>query len=148
MTYTELIDLVKLGGVTMAIILAGSVLSLVIALERALYLRGFTARSQELHEAVVKALLRSDGAQAQAECNRSLVPSAQIYRAALDRMGKPERIPDAIDRARREVVQALRGPLWILATLGATMPFIGLFGTVFGILKSFHQMAQAGTGGF
>lgn len=148
MTYAELLELMKLGGVTMAVILAGSVLAVVIGVERVLYLRGFTARSKELHEAVVRALLRGDGAQALAECNRSLLPTASIYRAALDRTARPDRIADAIDRARREVVQELRGALWVLATLGATMPFIGLFGTVFGILKSFRQMAIAGTGGF
>lgn len=148
MTYSELLDLMKLGGVTMAVILAGSVLSIVIGLERVLFLRGFSARSIELHESVVKALLRGDVAQATAECNRSHVATASIYRAALDRLPKPDRIADAIDRARREVVQAMRGPLWMLGTLGATMPFIGLFGTVFGILKSFRQMALAGTGGF
>jgi biopolymer transport protein ExbB len=36
----------------------------------------------------------------------------------------------------------------MLGTLGATMPFVGLFGTVWGILQSFRQMAIAGTGGF
>jgi biopolymer transport protein ExbB len=148
MTTSELLDLMKLGGITMAVILAGSVLSIVIGFERMLFLRGFSARSVELHETVVKALLRGDVALASAECNRSQVATASIYRAALDRLAKPERIADAIDRARREVVQAMRGPLWMLATLGATMPFIGLFGTVFGILKSFRQMALAGTGGF
>lgn len=148
MTYSELLDLMKLGGITMAVILAGSVLSIVIGFDRMLFLRGFSARSIELHESVIKALLRGDAVQATAACDRSHIATASIYLAALDRMSKPERIADAIDRARREVVQAMRGPLWVLATLGATMPFIGLFGTVFGILKSFRQMAIAGTGGF
>ena len=92
MTYSELLDLMKLGGITMAVILAGSVLSIVIGLERMLFLRGFSARSVELHESVVKALLRGDVAQASAECNRSQVATASIYRAALDRMAKPERV--------------------------------------------------------
>ena len=46
------------------------------------------------------------------------------------------------------MVQALRAPLWVLGTLGAVMPFVGLFGTVWGILHSFRSMAAAGTGGF
>ena len=134
--------------VTKLVILIGSIGALIIAIERALFMRGFSARAQELHETVIRALLRNDAAQAAGECNRSLVPAASIYRAALDRVGRPEKIPDAVDRARREVVQALRAPLWILGTLGAVMPFVGLFGTVWGILKSFRQMAAAGTGGF
>jgi biopolymer transport protein ExbB len=134
--------------VTKLVILVGSIGALIIAIERALFMRGFSARAQELHETVIRALLRNDAAQAAGECNRSLVPAASIYRAALDRVGRPDKIPDAVDRARREVVQALRSPLWMLATVGAVMPFVGLFGTVVGILGSFRAMAASGTGGF
>src|ERR1700738_962456 len=133
--------------VTKLVILVGSIGALIIAIERALFMRGFSARAQELHETVIRALLRNDAAQAAGECNRSLVPAASIYRAALDRVARPEKIPDAVDRARREVVQALRSPLWMLATLGAVMPFVGLFGTVVGILGSFRALAASGTGG-
>jgi biopolymer transport protein ExbB len=148
MSFNELIELLKQGGATIVIILASSAAALAVGLERAIFLRGFTARSTELHDAVLRPLLRGDGAQALAEANRSQALVASIYRAAIDRLSRPERIPDAIDRARREVVQAMRGPLWLLATMGATLPFIGLFGTVWGILRSFRSMAQAGGGGF
>jgi biopolymer transport protein ExbB/TolQ len=148
MSFNEFVELVKQGGVTMAIILAASVGALVIGFERAIFLRGFSARASELHEAVMRPLLRGDGALALNEANRSQVTVASIYRAALDRVTRPERIADGIDRARREVVQAMRGPLWILATMGAVLPFVGLFGTVWGILKSFRSMATAGGGGF
>jgi biopolymer transport protein ExbB len=36
----------------------------------------------------------------------------------------------------------------VLGTIGATAPFIGLFGTVVGIMQAFHQMASTGQGGF
>jgi biopolymer transport protein ExbB len=148
MSFTELKELLQQGGITMFIIVLGSIAAVVIGIERMLFLRGFSVRSQQLHEVVIRALLRGDAAQALHECNRSHAPTATLYRAALDRATRPERVPDAVDRARREVVQALRSPLWILGTLGAVMPFVGLFGTVWGILHSFRSMAVAGTGGF
>jgi biopolymer transport protein ExbB len=148
MSFGELKEMLQTGGITMIIIVLGSVAAVVIGIERFLFLRGFARRAQELHEVVIRALLRGDAHLALHECNRAHIPSAAIYRAALDRAARPERIPDAVDRARREVVQALRAPLWILGTLGATMPFVGLFGTVWGILHSFRSMAAAGTGGF
>jgi biopolymer transport protein ExbB len=148
MNFGEMKELLLAGGVTMAIIVLGSVAALLIFIERLIFLRGFSARAQQLHEAVIRALLRGDAPQALHECNRAQIPTAVIYRAALDRATRPERISDAVDRARREVVQALRSPLWILGTLGAVMPFVGLFGTVWGILHSFRSMAAAGTGGF
>ena len=42
----------------------------------------------------------------------------------------------------------LRRYVWVLGTAGASAPFIGLFGTVVGILGSFQSMAIMGTGGF
>ncbi len=40
----------------------------------------------------------------------------------------------------------LRRYLSTLATIGSTAPFIGLFGTVLGVLGAFKQMGQAGQG--
>src|SRR5205823_6662865 len=148
MNFGELKLFLQQGGITMGIIVLGSVAALFIGIERILFLRGFAARSQELHQSVIRALLRGDAVQALHECDRAHIPTAALYRAALDRATRLDRLADAVDRARREVVQALRAPLWILGTLGAVMPFVGLFGTVWGILHSFRSMAAAGTGGF
>src|SRR5262249_53253519 len=41
----------------------------------------------------------------------------------------------------------LRRGLGFLATVGSTAPFIGLFGTVIGIVNAFQQMAATGQGG-
>src|SRR3979409_1161790 len=148
----ELVEMLKTGGpvmvVTKLIILAGSVAAVIVGIERALFLRGFSAKARELHEQIVRALLRGDAAIALHESDRSHVPTVALYRAAFDRANRQDRVADAVDRARREVIQALRAPLWVLGTLGAVMPFVGLFGTVIGILGSFRQMAAAGTGGF
>lgn len=45
-----------------------------------------------------------------------------------------------------EVTQLKRG-LALLATVGSTAPFVGLLGTVFGIINAFKGMATSGTGG-
>ena len=38
--------------------------------------------------------------------------------------------------------------LWALGTVGSSAPFVGLFGTVVGILKAFQAIAVTGSGGF
>src|SRR3954463_3030433 len=148
----ELLDVLKTGGTVMVItkllILGGSVAAVIIGVERALFLRGFANKARELHEQVLRALLRGDAAIALHECDRSHVATVALYRAAFDRASKPDRIADAVDRSRREVIQALRAPLWMLGTLGAVMPFVGLFGTVVGILGSFRQIGLTGQSGF
>ena len=53
-----------------------------------------------------------------------------------------------MERERQEANLKIRARLWILGTIGATAPFIGLFGTVVGIMRAFHQMAITGQGGF
>lgn len=52
----------------------------------------------------------------------------------------------AIDKAMVEEEGKLRRGFGILATTGATAPFVGLFGTVFGVINAFQGMAQAGSG--
>src|SRR5262249_36887450 len=47
-----------------------------------------------------------------------------------------------------EETQKLKKHLWILGTVASSAPFIGLLGTVVGIIKAFESMAVAGTGGF
>src|SRR5213082_1280801 len=147
-----LLEILKSGGgvmvATKLIILAGSIAAVVIGIGRWLFLRGFSAKARELHEQIVRALLRGDPAIALHESDRSHIATAALYRAAFDRANRQDRIADAVDRARREVIQALRAPLWVLGTLGATMPFVGLFGTVVGILGSFRQIGMTGQSGF
>ncbi|NOT53879.1 MAG: tolQ protein [Deltaproteobacteria bacterium] len=58
---------------------------------------------------------------------------------------------EVYDRAmRREIVTAgstIRRGLGLLATVGSTAPFVGLFGTVIGIVNAFQSMAASGQGG-
>jgi biopolymer transport protein ExbB/TolQ len=53
-----------------------------------------------------------------------------------------------IDRRLMETKEGLKSSLWILGTIGSSAPFIGLFGTVVGIIKSFQSIAAAGKSGF
>ena len=45
------------------------------------------------------------------------------------------------------LVQLKRGGQGMLATIGSTAPFIGLLGTVVGIINAFHGIAATGSGG-
>jgi len=53
----------------------------------------------------------------------------------------------AIDRTSLRTVNELRKGLGALATIGSTAPFVGLLGTVWGIIKAFQNMAATGSGG-
>jgi biopolymer transport protein ExbB/biopolymer transport protein TolQ len=58
-----------------------------------------------------------------------------------------ESVARALERqSQREVATLRRGNSW-LGTVGAVVPFIGLLGTVMGIVTAFQQMAASGSGG-
>jgi biopolymer transport protein ExbB len=155
---TSLVGILKSGSVSMWIIAACSVIALAVAIERAVALWGFSERARRLADAVSRALFRGDLEDARAQCDRSTSPAADVFLAALVaatprpgmRSSKPvgERIAAAVERERQAAGVKLRRNLWILGTVGATAPFIGLFGTVVGIMHAFRQMASTGQGGF
>jgi biopolymer transport protein ExbB len=56
-------------------------------------------------------------------------------------------VTNAIERTSQRQLALLRRGLAVLATVGSTAPFVGLFGTTFGIINSFQGMAKEGGGG-
>lgn len=73
---------------------------------------------------------------------------ARIIRAILEPQSNPglsrgEILTQALFRERLQMEKGLS----FLGTLGNNAPFIGLFGTVLGIIKAFHDLAIKGSGG-
>lgn len=58
------------------------------------------------------------------------------------RIGLRERIVQVMQVARNREIEHLEAGLGFLATTGSAAPFIGLFGTVWGIMNSFHGIAM------
>jgi biopolymer transport protein ExbB len=144
------------------VILACSVVALAAALERTLALWGFADKARSVADAVGRALFRGDLDDGRAQCEHSTSVAAEVFLAALVALSpkggsltgrpagapNPERLAAAVERERQRVNLRLRRGLWILGTVGATAPFVGLFGTVVGIMNAFHDMAHTGQGGF
>jgi biopolymer transport protein ExbB len=53
----------------------------------------------------------------------------------------------SMERAKKREVASLQRGLPVLATISSSAPFVGLFGTVFGIITAFQQMADPAKGG-
>src|SRR5689334_1433985 len=139
----------KAGGVTLGLILTCSVLVLAVGIERVAALWRFLDRARTLAETVKRCLYRGAVAEARAACERSSNLAAEFFLVGFERHGRSSEgaLEAAVDRERQRVALTLKGQLWLLATIGATAPFIGLFGTVWGILRAFEQIGathQAG----
>jgi len=64
---------------------------------------------------------------------------------ALDRAAATAR--DAMQRATATEIARLERHLTALATLGNISPFVGLFGTVIGVMRAFQAISRTGSGG-
>ncbi len=53
----------------------------------------------------------------------------------------------SMERAKKREIAGLTRGLPVLATVASSAPFVGLFGTVFGIITAFQQMADPSKGG-
>ena len=125
-------------------------LSVVVVIER-LYALG---RLRKFEESDYRAL-KEAFAQGQVDLVRacamaSLAPSAAALQAGLElasgRGMRPnaERVREAIDQEVEVQNASLQHNLPILATVASTAPYVGLFGTVLGILGAFHDIALTG----
>ncbi len=95
-----------------------------------------------------------DIAALQAETSKRDAPSARVAAAglgewqrttdgrAIDREGARQRLAAVLDTAVAHEAERLAERLNFLATVGAVAPFVGLFGTVWGIMNSFFQIGQ------
>lgn len=147
-------DLLRQGGVTLALLLIGSIVSWVVIFERFWLYRKLDRGLHSFHLQAMNALLKQDPSRLRALCTREAwIPTARALTVVLDRVGSSDkriqaRWRETMERERQKIGQELKRRLWVLGTFAAAAPFLGLFGTVLGILQAFHEMAKSGTGGF
>jgi biopolymer transport protein ExbB len=143
--------MIQTGWVATYPLILFSMVTLSIILERAWSLRGMVSQSLSLAHAICPPLERGDFESALETTQvQGATPAGRIFSDVLTRhqSDSMEYLSDLTEDKRFEELEALKGPLWILGTVGASAPFIGLFGTVIGIVKAFHNMAIMGSGGF
>ena len=70
-----------------------------------------------------------------------------VRRAGGDPVASLELVTSALEDSKAETLIQMKRGLGFLATIGSTAPFIGLFGTVVGIINAFQGIAATGSGG-
>ena len=133
------------------LLLAASVWSWAVIIDK-LWRLGAASRSAREHEARAAAArsLQELAGQGEAQDPAGHVLSAGFAESTAEPRPQPETAGERrerIERAMRLVLNAelrrLEARLPFLATLGSAAPFIGLFGTVWGIMRSFEGIAAA-----
>jgi biopolymer transport protein ExbB/TolQ len=125
-----------------------SVLSIALMLERAFVLRRKSRGVDELGDLILSELKRGEYSKVLLRLEMMQSAPAQI---ALQALRSRERGIDAMSEAAKGARASQRSELeerlGFLGTLGSNAPFIGLLGTVIGIIKAFHDLAQNKSGG-
>lgn len=133
-------------------LLAASVWSWAIIIERTRRLKTINAQAKSFEEWFWKAdsldSLYEPAAKAKHPSARMFVAGMNEWRRSLakgriDREGVRARLTSILGVAIAREIDDLGDRLNVLATIGAVAPFVGLFGTVWGIMRSFTGIAAS-----
>jgi biopolymer transport protein ExbB len=145
----SILEILQIGGFTMYILLFCSLLSIAIFLERIIYYRNRskTKRSEFMTRAA-RALQNGDIKMAMEICKETSAPFSNVVYSGLQLHGHHgKEISNAMERETTVETSKLERYISIVGTIGNTAVYIGLFGTVLGIIRAFHDIAAAGAGG-
>lgn len=131
-------------------LLIASLVTWTVFIAKALELRKATAAEREIHDTVKTLRSLGDAKVSPVVSSSSLVSEAleelRLSADALDDSeGVKERVVSRFQRHEAAEARKMTRGVNILATIGATAPFVGLFGTVWGIMNSFIGIAEKQT---
>lgn len=122
-----------------------SVLSVYVMIERLLFFRSVAGADAQIRRTLLSNLAEGDLDAAAKTVKDASGPGGRMVREMLPHAGRgSEALDAAMNAIRPEERVRLGRNLSFLGTLGANAPFIGLFGTVLGIIKAFNDLAESG----
>jgi len=147
----DLISIINQGAIATYPLILLSIISVTVVFERLWSLRNLNSMTLRIADSLQEPLKKGQRDLAVAICKQnSNSPAGRIFLNILsnENIARPEAANGIATEAMFEETQKLKKHLWILGTVASSAPFIGLLGTVIGIIRSFESMAIAGTGGF
>lgn len=138
------------GGFVIFFLIGCSILSLAIIIERCVYYRGRSRVKRREFMADVSTELKRDRLMNALDiCESTNTPFSSVVFAGLKLYGHNESvISNAMEREVTVETTKLEQYTSIVGTIASTAVYIGLFGTVLGIIRAFHDIAQSsGAGG-
>ena len=147
----DLLTIINQGAIATYPLILMSIISVTVVLERLWSYRNISSATMRISQLLLDPIKKGQKDLAIAICRQNAdAPAGRIFLRIIDKEGsQPLDAANAFAaEAMFEETQILKKHLWILGTVASSAPFIGLLGTVVGIIKSFESMAIAGTGGF
>ncbi|MCB9739895.1 MAG: MotA/TolQ/ExbB proton channel family protein [Deltaproteobacteria bacterium] len=148
---SELIGLFERGGPTMFAIAAIAVGAFALFVERWLAVRGLVPMARRLGRRVRDAAAAGDMPTVLARCSEASHELAPVLGRGVEtamRGGDRGEIFAVMAREARRLSIRVRRGLGLLATLGTMSPFLGLLGTVLGIMTALKDLGEKGQAGY
>lgn len=144
-----LLQVLSMGGFTMYILLLCSVLSLGVIIDRLIaYGKKSRAQRAPFMDRIRDELRRKDMTRALEICRDTDAPFARVVQAGLEKAGRTEKLVSGVMERQIAIEESkLERLTSIVGTIGNIAVYIGLFGTVLGIIRAFRDISAAGTGG-
>ncbi len=139
-----LLKVAMLGSAwVMYVLLALSVASIAVMVERWWFFRKRGTGGDELCDALCDVLEQGDRTEAEGLLGRHPSIEAEVLLASLRfAQGGPEALQLAIDGEMTKRRRELESGMTLLGTLGNNAPFVGLLGTVIGVIVAFADLAE------
>jgi biopolymer transport protein ExbB len=132
----------------MIVILGASVITLGFALERGIYFWKRRGDPEATLSGALASVRDGDVKGASRVCAATPHPMGPVCAQVLAHAGlPPDEIEERLQIGLSEQKLLLERNLGVLGTMGNTAPLIGLLGTVWGIMRAFHDMASTGSAG-
>ena len=143
------LDILQLGGPTMYVLVLCSLISITIFLERFFYYRKQSKINRnDFMARLGEAIVGKSPEKAKELAKETLTPCARVIDAGLKEYGRSEKIVSgAMERKIIDETRNLERFTGIVGTIGNIGVYVGLLGTVLGIVRAFHDIAATGSGG-
>ncbi len=146
----SLLDILAIGGWTLYILLSASMISIAIMILKFLEFKKKSKVDTKSLLLKIKVRLQKQSVEsALSFCEDSDTPVSNVIKAGIlyfQRTNSSD-VKHAMNREISIETMKLEKYTTILGTIGGVSVYIGLFGTVVGIIRSFHDISLAGSGG-
>jgi len=132
----------------MVVLVLCSILTFGFAIERAIYFWRRRGRPERLLNTILDRLKAGRPREAEFFCRTATHPfGAVAFEVLRSAHSSPDVQEERLQVALSEMRLQLERNLGWLGTMGNTAPLVGLLGTVWGIMRAFHDMANTGSAG-
>lgn len=140
-------EIIRAGGVILILLAGVSVYSIAIILERWFAFRKIARYYAGLKQKMTLFIRNGDPTPLRDYCTLNDSPTSSIILSLLKNKASKAEKREFAGRASDKYITDISSKISILATIGSVCPFVGLFGTVLGVMRAFRDLSSTAAAG-